>query len=459
MNANMDRKQELESALKQYLSQAEMHPFSCYWELVEAGEHVLVFGLAPFYLENDTESQHFLVPREADHKLMEKVDSLFHSQIRAANVRKSLSGAMTEVGQEAEFIFPFETDEQERQYHDRFYELLKSHYEYRGDAIVPLYQLECAAGVEFPLANAVLYPGGKRSRLASIANNEDNPFRDADREQIEHRSYLKFPVTGDPASRLEQLEHETDRALQVLRLVYPWFDRDGQSYNPAHGVSTWKHSWRVLVYDRATDTRTRRPWSSAAPIGIQGTQRISSELLEDATKYYSLESINFHFQNHDCNLVSSRFCWAIEYYDIASQTSDAFVALANYAICVDILLPSGNAKELTKYLIYLIEHGGLYEGKMTLNEQLTEPKKTGWPELVRLTVSDYRNFYIIRDMVVHGNTISTVVSKKQLKKARQLAKNAILAYAKLSRAFVWETDRQAKEWFKSPHSPSKKAKT
>ena len=455
MEENINRKQELESAIKEYLSQAEMHPMSDSWELAQTGDNVMVFGMTPFHKQDDPESYCFLVPEEAERKLIDQVDRLFESQIRAATVRKSLQRAITLTDQDTEFIFPFETDEQEQQYHDKIYEYLYPYLESRCDALVPMYQLECAYGVEFPLANAVLYAGDSNSQLATIANDDDYHFTDTDSQQIENRSFLKFPVQGDPAIRLEQVEYEAERALQVLRFIYPWFEKDGKSYNPAHGVSTLKHSWRVIVFDRTPETRVWSPWNSAKPNGIHGTQRITAELLSDAKKYYYLDSINYHFRSHDLSFVSRRFCRAFKYYDIASQTSDADVALANYAISVDILLPSGNARELTSYLMSLIDKGGIYEGKMTLNQDLSDPDSTEWTERVKFTVRDYKEFYIIRDKVVHGNTMSDIVSDMQVKKSRQIAKNAIRAYARLSRAFDWQCDKEAKNWFKHPCKPPK----
>ena len=455
MEDDMKRKQELRSAINEYLSRAEIYPMPDSWELAHTGDYVLVFGLSPFNQLDDPETYCFLAPEVAERKLMDKVDSLFDSLVSSTTVRKTIQNAITAIDQNSQFIFPFETDEQEQQYHDAIYELLNPYYESRCDTLVPMYQLECAYGVDFPLANAVLYSGGSRSQLATIANNDDYHFRDTDSQRIENCSFLRFPVPGDPTSRLEQVEYEAERALQVLRFIYPWFEKDGKSYNSAHGVSTWKHSWRVIVYDRTPETRYWSPWNAAKPNGIHGTQRISAELLNDAKKYYYLDSINYHFQNHDLNLVSRRFCRAFKYYDIASQTSDADVALANFIICVDILLPSGKAEELTSYLISLIDKGNLYEGKMTLDEQLSNPDKTEWPERVSLSVSDYKAFYIIRDKVVHGNTMSDAISDMQVKKSRQIAKNAICAYAKLSRAFQWENDKEAKNWFKSPCKPPK----
>ena len=425
------------------------------WELAHTGDYALVFGLTPFYTQEDSDAYCFMASAEAERKLIDKVDSLYNSQVTAATVRKSLQSVITSMGKDAKFIFPFETDEQERQYHDKIYEVLDPYYDSRCDALVPLYQLECSNDIEFPLANAVLYSGGSQSQLATIANDDDYLFRDTDSQKIANSSFLRFPVTGDSAIRLEQVEYEAERALQVLRFIYPWFEIDGKSYNPAHGVSMWKHSNRVIVYQRTPETRIWSPWYSEIPNGVHGTQRISADLLNDAKKYYFLDGINYHFQNRDRNLVSRRFCRAFEFYDIASKASDADVALANFTICVDILLPKGKAKELTSYLVSLIENGGLYEGKMTLNEQLSDPDKTGWPELVRLTVSDYKAFYIIRNKVVHGNTMSGTHSDMHLKKSRQIAKNAIRAYAKLSRAFNWQTDKETKNWFENPCKPPK----
>ena len=47
MEENMKRKQKLESAIKEYLSQAEMHPMSDAWELAHTGDCVMIFGLSP----------------------------------------------------------------------------------------------------------------------------------------------------------------------------------------------------------------------------------------------------------------------------------------------------------------------------------------------------------------------------------------------------------------------------
>lgn len=459
MQENMERKQKLESAIKEYLSQAKMHRVRDPWDLVKSGDHAYVFGMSTRIDGDDKESAYFLVPIEAELELMGKVEFLFESQVSPKTVRSSLQLATNIHYQDANFIFPFSTDEQEQLYHDKIYEQLNYHYQRQYDALVPLYQLECADGVEFPLANAILYSGGERSLLATIANNEKNLFQDADKKQIELCSYLKFRVTGDSHSRLEQAEYETERALQVLRFIYPWFENDGNPYNPSHAASMWKHANRVIVYDRIPPSNDSISPYVDRPNGIFGTRRISGEFLSDAKKFYGLGDINYHFQNHDLNLVSWRFCRAFKFYDIASQTSDADVALANFTICVDILLPKGKrrkqskAEKLTSYLVSLIEKGGLYEGKMTLNEQLSNPDKTGWPERVRLTVSNYKDFYIIRNKVVHGNTMNSDVSVTQVNKSRQIAKNAIRAYAYLARAFNWQNDEEAKNWFENPRKP------
>ena len=462
MNTNLERKQELEFALKQYLGQAEMHPFSSYRQLAKTGDYALVFGWSSFKKQCDPESYYFLVPEEAEQKLIEKVDNLFDSQIRAATIRNSLRGAMTVFGQEDEFIFPFENDKQEEQYHDRFYELLKSHYESRYDAFVPMYQVECAAGVEFPLASAVLHSGGVHSQLASIANNAEKNMNDAYREQIEHCSYLKFPVTGDPASRLEQVERETERALQVLRFIYPWLERDAKAYNPAHGVSMWKHSWRVLVYGCPHSEYLQRVIDGEIPNAIFGTHKLTSKFLKYAQEIGGLCDINFHIQNARSNYVSKRIVRALTFYDTASQSSDYQVAFSNFIISVDILLPAKNVSRsvLTGFLKSLIEHGKFYTGEMRLSDDLGDPETTPWPERVRLTTEDFEDFYRTRGQILHGNEeerYKVKISKLKVKKARQIAHNAIRAYAYLARSLNWQIDKVALKWFKSPHSPPKEA--
>ena len=97
---------------------------------------------------------------------------------------------------------------------------------------------------------------------------------------------------------------------------------------------------------------------------------------------------------------------------------------------------------------------------MELNQQLDDPATTPWQERVDLTLKDFIEFYKLRGQIVHGNDAKYCpVSPAQLEKARQIALSAIRAYGYLARTFGWETDRQAKEWFKSPHSPPKEANT
>ena len=389
---------------------------------------------------------------------MNQVDSLFDSQVSPATVRSSLQRAINLVHDNTTFIFPFETEEQEQLYHDKIYELLNFHHERQYDAIVPMYQLESANGVEFPLANAVLFAGGKRTQLATIANNESNYIQDDDKRQIELCSYLKFSVTGDAGSRLEQTEYEVERSLQVLRFITPWFENDKKAYNPAHGVSMWKQSDRVIVFSSISKAIGHGLVSAEIPNGIFGARRIGAELLSDAQEFYGLDDINCHFQSADGNPVSKRICRALSFYDTAAQTSIIQVAFSNFVISVDILLPPKKAKAtvLTGYLKSLIEHTKYYVGKMNLNEELAVPESTQWPERVHLTTVDFKDFYKTRGQILHGNDEKHFpISKLQVKKARQIAHNAIRAYAYLARTFQWQKDKDAENWFDSPCKPPK----
>ena len=236
MEENINRKQELESAIKEYLNQAEMRPMSDSRELAQSDDHVVFFGFSSFGMQDDPDSYCFVTPVVAERKLTEKVDSLFNSQVSPATVRSALTTAIRDLDG-----FPLANDERKQQFSDILFEQLNIHYERQYEAIVPLYQLECADGVEFPLANAVLYSGGQRSLLAGLVKDEAKSLFESDKNRIENRSFLKFPVTGDSHSRLDQVEYEAERALQVLRFTYPWFE-EGRPFNPSHGVSTWKHS-------------------------------------------------------------------------------------------------------------------------------------------------------------------------------------------------------------------------
>ena len=456
----MDRKQELNLALEEYLSRAEMYSFGESRDLIKSGDYAYVFGMSSFSNQEDPGDYYFLAPAEVERTLIDTVDNLFDSQVRPATVHSSLQTAINLIHENTKFIFPFETKEQEQQYLDKIYESLNFHYERQYHAIVPMYQLECAKGLEFPLANAVLYSGGTRSRLATIANNNDNLFQDEDRQQIELCSYLKFRVTGDNHSRFEQIEYEAERALQVLRFIYPWFEKDGRPYNPSHGVSMWKHSDRVIVYDRTSATNDSVPWYAEIPNGIFGARRISGELLRYAKEVRGLDDINYHIKNANCNPVSQRICRALSFYDSAAQSSIGQVVFSNSVISIDILLPAKKiaAPVLTCYLGSLIEHGKFYTGEMNLDAELADPESTTWPERVRLTTADFRDFYTTRGQILHGSEeerYKTRVSKLQVKKARQIAHNAIRAYAYLARAFQWKNDKEAKIWFKSPCKPPK----
>lgn len=458
MQEDMNRKHELETAIKEFLSQAEMRPMSESWELAQTGDYVLVFGLSIIYKQDDPESYGFVAPEEAERKLIDEVDLLFDSQVGPTTIRRSLQSAISEIGHDTENMFSFETDEQEQQYHDKVYELLNSHYESWFNAIVPMFQLECADGVEFPLANAVLYSGGQRSLLAGLVNDEAKSLFEGDKNRIENCSFLKFPVTGDTASRLAQVEYEAERALQVLRFINPWFEEDGKSYNPAHGVSMQKRSNRVVLYDQTPESKYSSPWYKERGNGIFGARRITAETLIYAQKVRGLDDINYHIKNSDLNTVSQRICRALSFYDAAAQSPIGQFAFGNFVISVDILLPAKNvaAPKLTGFLGSMIEHGRVYTGEMSLDTELEDPESTTWQERVRLTIADFEDFYKTRGQILHGNEEDRYkirISKFQVKKARQIAHNAIRAYAYLARSCNWQTDKEAKNWFKQPCKP------
>ena len=135
-------------------------------------------------------------------------------------------------------------------------------------------------------------------------------------------------------------------------------------------------------------------------------------------------------------LCPQRICRALSFYDTAARTPVIHVAFSNFIISVDILLPPNNvaATVLTCHLQSLIEHAKYYTGEMKLDTGLADPESTTWPERVRLTTTDFKDFYTTRGQILHGSEeerYKTRVSKQQVKKARQIAHNAIRAYAHL----------------------------
>ncbi len=451
MLESMKRKQELESTIKEYLEQAEIYPMSDSWELAQTGEYVFVFGMNSFTDGEDEDHVNFLAPVEAEIALMNRIYCLFNAQVSPRTVRSSLNTTIVEIGE-----FPLSTDEKVQQFNDKVFKILNFHFERQYDAIVPLYQLECK--VEFPLANAVLHPGNRGSELARIAEDDRKHWSDDNREQIKNCSYLKFSTKGDNDSRLAQVEYEVERALQVLRFIYPWFEKDGRQFNPSHGVSMWNHSNRLIQYVPTSSSNDQYFRHAEIPNGIFGTRKLSTEFLRYSKEVGGLNDINFHIQNSDCRPVSQRICRALSFFDTAAQTSNGQVAFSNFIVSIDILLPAKNvaAPKLTGFLGLMIEHGRVYTGEMSLDTELEDPESTTWQERVRLTIADFEDFYKTRGQILHGNEEDRYkirISKFQVKKARQIAHNAIRAYAYLARSFNWQTDKEANNWFKQPCKP------
>lgn len=97
---------------------------------------------------------------------------------------------------------------------------------------------------------------------------------------------------------------------------------------------------------------------------------------------------------------------------------------------------------------------------MESNQELADPDTTPWPERVELTLADFTGFYRMRGQIVHGSDVEgSELSSARLKKAREIAHSSLLAYSYLARVFEWKTDRQAKDWFKSPEVPPKEVES
>ena len=222
----------------------------------------------------------------------------------------------------------------------------------------------------------------------------------------------------------------------------------------------WKHSSRVIVYNRCSSKNNRAGGSREVPNGVDGVRKLDMEMLNYAKDFRGLDDINHHFALLDHNEVSQRIVRALNFYDTATLAINNDVCFGSFVISVDILMPPGRAIELTGNLETLIKHAKYYVGKMTSGDQLGDGESAAWSELVRLTTVDFKRYYIARGKILHGNLQSSYsLSDADLKHVREIAHNAIRAYAYLARAFDWKCDKEAHNWFKSPHSPPKEAES
>lgn len=440
MLESSQRQQELESAINAYLSHADTYSITDSWDLFKSGDYAFVFGMNSCTDEENQESVYFLVPIEIEIKLLNRIDYLFKSQVSPATVRSSLSATIAKIGE-----FPFLTDGQAQQFNSEVFKLLNFHFERQYDAIVPLYQME--SNVEIPLANAVLYPGGRNSELARIANDDTNRMDDNDRTQIENCSYLKFRVTGDPDSQMVQVNEEVNKALLVLRYIALWSTEKGIVVFPAHSVSMRQFSGRTILFRDVSTLEKIVSSNMDVPRGLLHVRSINNARLEDARTYSKLDDINFHIQNAERFPVSKRVSRALNFFDVAKQTFNNDVAISNYVISLDSLLPSGkNKEELTRYIKILIEHENIYVGTMKNNGNITE--REHWSNAVHLTTKDYKKYYRIRSLILHGNDLTYIrFSDAEVNNALQIAHNTIRAYAHIARDLQWKTEDDAKQWF------------
>lgn len=441
------QKQELGAAIKQYLSQAEMHPIQEALELTKFGDFAFVFGMSVFIEEEDKDLVYFLVPADAELKLMGKIDKIFNSQVGPRTVRSQLNRTVEEIGE-----FPFSTNEKEEKFNDKLFKLLNFHFERQYDAIVPLYQIECS--VKFPLANAVLHPSGSQSELSQIAEDESNYLSGDDREQIKNCSYLKFRVTGDSESRIHQVEHEVEMSLQVLRFLIPWKKENKIVVNPVNHVAMRKHSHRIIAFHRVDIGSL--PYADVPDIHFK-VRPINEGFLTFSRKSLGLGDVNFHYQNRYISQVSPRICRSLSYYDSASRSLYKDVALGNYVICVDILLPPGKSDKLAESLKRLLFYGlrSIYKDKH--NGTDSDSKEYSWQSLCRQISIDFKKFYVMRDKIVHGHPGNNYdIKERDVGQIRHIAQLSIHAYSYLARAFNWQTDKEAKDWFKKPCKPPEK---
>lgn len=291
----MNRRHEFFAELKELLKQAKSHTLEEADGLAMSGNYVNLFGTMTFRRRDDSTSRRYVVPASTEQRFHNQVYTLFDSRIRPTTVRLELGFAVYLISREKAFTFPFATHEQEQEYLDEVYKRMDFHYRKQYDAIVPLYQVKCEKGIEFPLANAVIFADDGRAFLNDVSRHDANAVENRRRQRSDQFSYLKFRVTGDTKSCLAQVRVEVERALQVLRFIYPWFRVDNVPYNPAHEVSMWKHSRRMISF--LGPFAEEYEYSMFADLPNESVVRnpVNHELLQAGNEYLGLIDINHHF--------------------------------------------------------------------------------------------------------------------------------------------------------------------
>ena len=443
----MDRKQTFETALAQYLQQANM--FTIYEEhpLTESGKYRNLCFMKTYYKEGDKTPHRLLVPTVAWLTFLQQIQLVFDSKINGKLVNRAIDHVICGMSE-----FPL-TNEQLKTYGDEIFQVLWRNYESTAEALVPLYNLYTRDRIEIPLARTMFNSGDEESILAKRAKHEDIPHT---LSEIADHSFLKIQVSGDNESKLAQVEFEAEQALKVLRFITIWQTTTVGTtrirFNSASYVTIREAGMRRIIYHNP-DRLDLRP-------GLFGdrekSMNLSNKDLDNARKYYGLDDINYHF-GEASNPISERVIKSLELYDSGTRALTDWQALYRYVAAINVALPtsSSSGEDLAKLLETLIKYGGSYVGKMVTDDTADSDIVT-WEEIVKGTAEPFKRFYTLRGKILHGNELrEDDISDADVEGARVLAHNAVRLLAKLAREFKWQTYKEAKKWFSLPsHPPS-----
>ena len=438
-----------EEALKRYLKQAKWHPHREAFDLTRDGEYHCVSSLwQPFYVGCEREAHSLLVCEAAVLELVMQIHELSDGRIRTRLLGQTIAKSIQE---RLTYPVPF-SDEALQQCSDDVYSILRDHYKYQSEALVPLYNVEFRTReqVEIELANAILCPGGNSSLLAKKLEQEGaESFRD----EIQRCAFLKVKVSGDIESRRAQAEIETEHALTVLRFVTNWSTRSDKTparFNRAHGVSQWPADRKTIVFHDP-----QLPDSYGHTSYRPDSLTISNRYYEDARFAYGLDYLNYFFRNVS-HPYSKRVRQALRHYDLGATSISAWEAMYQYVVCVNVALPTAASKGTTlrTNLQTLINSCGYVGNRMKQAESLGSPETTEWTSAVRMTIAPFERFYTLRGQLLHGNDMEYAdVSDSDVHAAQELALNAVVAIAILAREFNWSDYKEGKRWFDNPVPP------
>lgn len=396
----------------------------------------------------DCHDGYFLRISEADWlKLLQHTDEIFCSKVRERVINADIAHYVSDLYSSCGF--PFSVDGL-KECSEKTFSHLYAHSQQETEFLFPLNHVKFVRNESYsvPLANAVLYPAAPDSLLVTVAQRSSDQHSNKDWSKF---GYLQLTVVGDGDTRRLHALVEAEKALKVLRFVGEW--RSEIRNNRIE----WKNGV-VRVTTARESSQLFFGFPSGNPAGnirahTQNTSPLTlSELFfTNASDYYGLEDINYHYQNTG-NPISEQVIRALTLYDSGIQACTDWEAMYLYVLCINVAVMTGqgSSSKLPKDVRTLIQLGNGYLSTNRDRSNNNVPEKRSWSELVRTKVDPFQKFYEIRSSIVHGGEMNYGrITSELLKDARELAHNSVRIVAHLARQHNWIDYDTVKYWFEA----------